>query len=67
MAAIDNSNMAQITARSGVGRAGTMRAGVTFKTEEIKADATGEIIWDRDLPNDGNPDDTAASFTRVRD
>lgn len=64
--AIGVSNLAQITARAGVGRAGTMRAGVTFKPEEIKANATGEIIWNRSLPNDGDPDDTANAWTEVR-
>lgn len=65
--AINDSNMAQITARAGVGRAGTMRADVTFRDEAIKANNTGEIQWDRPVASDGDPDDTAATFTRVRE
>lgn len=56
--AIQLSNLAQLTARAGVGRAGTMRAGAAPKVYELKADGTGEVIWDRSQAgavNEGDP------------
>lgn len=58
MASINDSEIAQITARAGVGRAGTMRAGAVPKVYELKANGSGEIIWNRDVTRDGDPDDT---------
>ena len=58
MAALSKSQLAWITARAGVGRAGTMRAGVAPAADQLEADLSGEIIHERDIPQDGDPDDT---------
>jgi hypothetical protein len=34
---------------------------------ELKADGSGEFIWNRDADTDGNPDDTVANWTTVRE
>jgi len=65
--AIDSEELAQITARAGVLRAGTGRAGATGKAFELKANGTGQIIWDRPVASDGDPDDTAPSWTNGRE
>lgn len=62
---ITSEQLAQITARAGVGRAGTMRAGVAPKAYELKAN--GEIIWNRPVSQDGDPDDTPAGWTTGRE
>jgi hypothetical protein len=67
MASIKDSELAQITARAGLARAGTARAGVAPKIYEMKDDATGEIIWNRPLPQDGDPDDTASTWVTGRE
>jgi hypothetical protein len=67
MVSIEKSQLAQLTARAGVGRAGTCRAGAAPKSYELKANGTGEIIWDRPVATDGEPDDTPAVFTTERE
>jgi len=64
--AITLSQLAQITARAGVGRAGTMRAGCAPKSYELKP-ASGEILWNRPTASDGNPATTASNWTNVRE
>jgi len=59
--AITNSQLAQLTARAGVLRAGTGRAGGAPKSYKLKADGSGEILWDRPLPEDGRPPGTVTS------
>jgi len=63
---ITKSQLAQLTARAGVGRAGTMRAGAAPKAYKLKP-GTGQIIWTRPLPQDGDPDDTASTWTTGRE
>jgi hypothetical protein len=65
--AIADSELAQITARAGVGRAGTMRAGVTANADHLKADGSGEIIWNRPPSTDGDPAVTSDTYTTVRE
>lgn len=64
--AITESELAQITARAGVMRAGTARAGSAPKSYELKP-SSGEIIWNRDLPQDGAPATTAPNWTTGRE
>jgi hypothetical protein len=68
--AIQQSNLAQLTARAGVLRAGTGRAGAAPKVYELKANGTGQIIWDRaqaGTVGEGNPDDTADTWATGRE
>lgn len=65
--AIVKSQLAQLTGRAGVGRAGTMRAGCAPKSYELKANGTGEIIWDRPVAKDGDPASTANVWTTGRE
>lgn len=64
---LSESNLSEITARAGVLRAGTGRAGSLAKSYELRADGSGQFIWQRPVANDGDPDDTAGSFTTVRE
>lgn len=64
--AIVLSQLAQLTSRAGLLRAGTGRAGAHGKSYELKP-SSGEIIWQRPVATDGNPDDTAASWTTERE
>lgn len=69
--AIQLDNIAQITARAGVGRAGTMRAGVaTTRASELKSN--GQLLWDRTIQagshRDQNPPGASEStWTNTRD
>jgi len=63
--ALSGDQIAQITARLGVLRLGTGRLGAVESANRLKSN--GEIIWNRDSPNLGNPDDTVASYTTQRD
>jgi hypothetical protein len=64
---IASENLAQITARSGVLRSGTGRSGAAPDNDDfLKVTPAGEIIWNRPLPQDGNPDDTASGWTTSR-
>jgi len=68
--AIQQSNLAQLTGRAGILRAGTGRSGAAPKAYELKADGTGQIIWNRaqaTTTGEGNPDDTAAGWTTGRE
>jgi hypothetical protein len=65
--AIEGEQLAQITARAGVLRAGTGRAGAAPKSYELKADGSGEIIWNRPVASDGDPASTAAGWTTGRE
>lgn len=65
--AIINSQLAQLTARAGVLRAGTGRAGAHGKSYELKNDNSGQIIWQRPVAEDGNPDDTVAGWTTLQE
>lgn len=67
MSGIAESELAQITARAGLLRAGTGRSNAHGKSYELKPGASGQLIWDRPLPQDGDPDDTAASWTNGRE
>lgn len=64
MAYIGSDNMSLLTARAGVGRAGVMRAGCAPVRDKLES--TGKLIWDRPLPEDGEPDDTTNVWTTVR-
>jgi hypothetical protein len=64
---LDESELAQHTARAGLMRAGTGRAGALAKSYELKAGASGEFIWDRPEDRDGNPASTASSWTNGRE
>jgi len=66
--AIQSEQLAQITARAGVGRAGTMRANCAPKAYELKTGArAGEILWDRPVDRDGNPEPTAQTVQTGRE
>jgi len=65
MAAIQKSNLSQITARAGVLRAGTGRAACVPPTWELKP-ASGELIWNRPTEKDGNPSALAPAWTHGR-
>ena len=52
--AISSEQLAQITSRAGVLRAGTGRAGVAAEKFEMKPNS-GEIIWNRPPAADGDP------------
>lgn len=68
MAALDNSDIAQITCRADVARAGCSRANVTDVPEEIKEDGTGEVRWDMPTERDTfASDNTNPTYTTVRD
>lgn len=67
MATIAESELSQLTARAGILRAGTGRAGALAKSYELRADGTGQFIWQRPVATDGDPDDTAGSYTTVRE
>ena len=70
MASILQSNLAWLTARAGVLRAGTGRAGAAPKVYEMKADNTGQIIWNRNLPgtdDEGDPGAAPVTVTTVRE
>lgn len=64
---ITGSQLAQITARAGLGRAGTMRAGVAPKSYQLKNDATGQILWNRPVAEDGAPSDNSSTWTTGRE
>lgn len=64
--AILKSNLAQLTARAGILRAATGRSAVAPPTTQLKL-ASAEIIWNRPPAEDGNPDDTASTWTTVRE
>lgn len=64
---IQGSQLAQITARAGLGRAGTMRAGVAPKAYQLKSGASGEILWNRPVAEDGDPSDNSSTWTTGRE
>jgi hypothetical protein len=59
--------LAQITSRVGVVRLGTGRLGAVAKDYELKADGSGQWIWNRPVARDGDPDDTASGWTTSRE
>lgn len=59
--------LAQITSRLGVARAGTARLGAAPAAYQLKADGSGEIIWNRPVDKDGDPATTAAGWTTGRE
>jgi hypothetical protein len=67
--AITSDNHAHLTSRLAVARLGTIRLGAIESANRLKPLGAegGQFIWNRDTPNFGNPDDTAASFTTARD
>lgn len=67
MASLDESKLSQITARAGVLRAGCGRAGSLAKSYELRADGSGQFMWQRPTETDGDPDDTTISVTTVRE
>jgi len=64
---IDSEELALLTARAGIGRAGCMRCGYAPKAYDMKPDGSGQIIWNRPAPPDGDPDDTPSTWTTVRE
>lgn len=60
---ITSEQLAQVTARSGVLRAATGRAEAFGKAYELKADGSGQLIWDRPVATDGDPGTTVAWAT----
>lgn len=64
--AIALSQLAQMTARAGLGRAGTCRAGCAPDIDRLKPGGQGLIIWDRPTATDGDPAATASSWTTER-
>jgi hypothetical protein len=51
-------------------RAGTGRAGAAAKAYELKADGSGEIIWDRvqaGQVDEGEPENTPGSWANERE
>lgn len=64
---LDSEQLAQITARLGVARMGTARLGGQGKSYELKADGSGQIIWNRPVAKDGDPDDTSDGWTTGRE
>ncbi len=67
MAGLGGRELAWITARVGLARVGASRMGAAPKLYEMKDDATGQIIWNRDRTNSGDPDDTNENWTNVRE
>lgn len=65
--AISSDNLAQLTARVGVLRLGTGRLSAKAASYELKADGTGQFIWDRPTSTDGDPDDTADTWSNERE
>lgn len=63
--AITSDNMAQITARAAVGRSATMRSGCAPKRTHIED--TGRLVFHRDTDSDGDPIDTALTWTNGRE
>lgn len=63
MGVIQLSNLAWLTARAGVLRAGTGRAGAAPKVYELKADGSGQIIWNRSQASAVNEGDPGAPAT----
>ena len=61
---IGSDNMSLLTARADVARAGVARASCAPVRDKLEAN--GKLIWDRPLPNDGEPDNTANVWTNVR-
>lgn len=57
--AIVDSQLAQITARAGVLRAGTGRAGCALHDPYLKVNSgsvAGQVVWNRPVERDGDPD-----------
>lgn len=66
--AITSEQLAQLTARTGVARCGTARAGAVAKSYELRvATADGQFIWQRPVATDGDPDDTASGWVTGRE
>jgi hypothetical protein len=65
--AINESELAQMTCRAGLGRAGTMRAQCAPPNYELKAGPSGEILWNRPPPQDGDPIDNSTTYTRGKE
>lgn len=68
--ALASEQLSWITARLGVARLGAFRLGEVGPAGDLKENVAatgGQVIWDRDVPNDGNPDNTAVAYTTVRD
>ena len=65
MAAIQESNLSQITARAGVLRAGTGRADCAPPSYQLKLNS-GELIWNRPTEKDGDPSSLAPAWVTRR-
>lgn len=59
---LTSNELAQITARVGVARLGTARLGAIGKDYQLKANGTGEFIWNRPVEKDGHPATTVAGW-----
>jgi len=66
MSAITSDNMAKMTARAGIGRAGVIRAGCAPPVSQLTPDSTGEIIFNRANDADGDPIYSTATWTNLR-
>lgn len=66
--AIAESELAQLTGRAGVARAGCSRTGCAPKIYDLKSGAlAGQILIDRPVARDGDPDDTLGTYTTGRE
>lgn len=62
---ITSDNMAQITARVNVGRSATMRSGCALRVTHLEDD--GRLVFHRDIDSDGDPINTALTWTNGRE
>lgn len=67
--ALQNSQLAQITARAGVLRSATGRAGAFARDEDqLRTAQPGQVVWQRPVATDGNPAvPGGAPVTHLRD
>lgn len=66
MANISSDNMTVKSARAGIAMAGMSRFGAAPTNADL-VNANGTLKNKRNLPNDGDPDDTASSWTTTRE
>jgi hypothetical protein len=64
--AIASEQLAQLTARMAVLRMSTGRLGAFGPDYELKADSSGQIIWNRATATDGDPG-ASATWTTERE
>lgn len=67
MAGLGSNDLAWLTARCGVARCATARCGAVAQDYELKADGTGEFIWERDPDADGGPRATSLTWGNDRE